>query len=111
LISEAGSKNLSAVLPSYWSKTNPVDLLETPILSAISRSFRFFADPEADGVLIIYTLQETPQPKELATRDHRSRQVVLEPIITAWIGGKEVQEGRRSSLKIISPPMRRLRMR
>ena len=47
-----------------------------------------------DGILIIYTLQKTPQPKELATAITDLAKRSSKPIITAWIGGKDVQEGR-----------------
>ena len=95
-ISEGGSQNLSVALPSYWSKTNPVDVFRDADIERYLHVIQvFLKETEVDGILVIYTLQETPQPKELATAIADIAKTSSIPIITAWIGGKEVQEGRQ----------------
>ena len=94
-ISEEGFEKLSAVLPPYWSKTNPVDVFSNADTEVYLRVIQvFLEETKVDGILIIYTLQKTPQPKELATAIIDLAKRSSKPIITAWVGGKEVQEGR-----------------
>jgi acetyltransferase len=67
-ISEEGFKNLDAVLPPYWTRVNPVDVFRDAEMERYLHVIQvFLQDPEVDGILIIYTLQETPDPKQLAT--------------------------------------------
>ena len=47
-----------------------------------------------DGILVIYTSQDTPRPKELAKAISAIARETWKPMIAAWIGGKEVQEGK-----------------
>jgi acetyltransferase len=94
-ISEEASKSLDAVLPSYWNKVNPVDVFRDAGVERYLHVIRAFSqDPDVDGILIVYTLQETPPPKELAAAIIEHAKISSKPITTAWIGGKEVQEGR-----------------
>ena len=94
-ISEEGFKSLDTVLPPYWNKTNPVDVFRDASIERYLRVLQvFLQDPGVDGILIIYTLQETQQSKELATAIIELAKMSSKPIITAWIGGREVQEGR-----------------
>jgi len=94
-ISEEGLKSLEAALPPYGSRANPVDVFRTADIERYLQVIQvFLQDPKVDGVLIIYTLQETPDPKQLATSVVDLAKMSPKPIITAWIGGREVQEGR-----------------
>ncbi len=99
-ISEEGFKNLNTVLPPYWNKTNPVDVFSNADIERYLHVVRvFLQEAEVDGILVIYTLQKTPRPKELATALTDLAKSSLKPIIAAWIGGKEVQEGKEVLLK------------
>lgn len=94
-LSEESFKVLDSILPSHWSKTNPVDVLRDADLQRYLQVIKVFLDdPGVDGLLIIYTLQETPRPKELAKEITTLARTSWKPIVTAWIGGKDVQEGR-----------------
>ncbi|HVP81079.1 MAG TPA: bifunctional acetate--CoA ligase family protein/GNAT family N-acetyltransferase [Thermodesulfobacteriota bacterium] len=94
-ISEKSRESLDAVLPPHWSKGNPVDVFRDAGMERYLHVIQvFLQDPGVDGVLIIYTLQETPQPRELAAAIIELAKMSSKPIITAWVGGKEVQEGR-----------------
>jgi acetyltransferase len=95
-LSEEGLKSLDALLPSYWSKANLVDVFRDADIERYLHVLQvFLQDPGVDGLLIIYTLQETPHPKELASTVVDLAKRASKPIITAWIGGREVQEGRQ----------------
>jgi acetyltransferase len=94
-LSEESIKNLDSILPSYWSKGNPVDVFRDSDLKRYEEVIKIFLDdPGADGILIIYTSQDTPRPKELAKAISNIARETWKPMIAAWIGGKEVQEGK-----------------
>ena len=94
-ISEENLRKLDPLLPAYWSRRNPVDVFRDADIERYLRVIgTFLDDPGVDGILIIYTLQDTPGPKELAKAVTELARAVWKPIVTAWIGGKEVQEGR-----------------
>jgi acetyltransferase len=94
-ISEENLRKLDALLPPYWSRRNPVEVFRDADVERYLRVVGVFLDdPGVDGILIIYTLQDTPGPRELAQGIAKLAKSVWKPIVTAWIGGKEVQEGR-----------------
>ena len=94
-ISQENLLKLDALLPAYWGRRNPVDVFRDADIERYLRVIgTFLDDPGVDGILIIYTLQDTPRPKELAKAVAELAKSVWKPIVTAWIGGKEVQEGR-----------------
>ena len=63
------------------------------------RSTRACADPMADGVLVIYVPQESAPSDELATAVARAAKTTWKPVITTWMGGKEVEKGRRTFIE------------
>jgi len=94
-LSEESIKNLDSILPPYWSKVNPVDVFRDSDLKRYEEVIRIFLDdPGVDGILVIYTSQDTPRPKELAKAISDIAREAWKPMIAAWIGGKEVQEGK-----------------
>jgi acetyltransferase len=95
-LSKEGLESLNAVLPSYWTRDNPVDVFRDADIERYLRVIQvFLEEPEVDGILIIYTLQETPLPKELADAIVEIASKASKPIVTAWVGGRDVQEGRQ----------------
>jgi len=94
-LSEEGLKSLDTILPPYWSKMNPVSVFRDADLNRYLQVIQVFLnDPNVDGILIIYTLQETPRPRDLAQAVADLAKTAYKPIVTAWVGGREVQEGR-----------------
>ena len=94
-MSDDHRRQLDALLPPYWSQANPVDVFrDADVKRYLDVVKVYLDDPEVDGILIIYALQETPRPKELAAAIAEAAKASWKPIVTAWVGGKEVQEGR-----------------
>ncbi len=94
-LSEESLKTLDAQLPKHWSKGNPVDVLGDAdidrYLTAINTCLN---DREVHGVIIIYTPQGATRPGELAKAIAGIAQKAFKPIITVWMGGREVEGAR-----------------
>jgi len=94
-ISEESLRKLELIVPPYCSSRNPVDVYrDADIQRYVDAVQVCLSDPGVDAVLVIYTLQDAPRPKELAEAITGLAQISYKPILTTWIGGKEVQEGR-----------------
>ncbi|MEA2053132.1 MAG: CoA-binding protein [Euryarchaeota archaeon] len=52
-------------------------------------------DPEVDGIIVIYTPQGTAQPRDLAKKVIKIAEKKLIPILTVWMGEKEVEGARK----------------
>ena len=91
---------LKAQLPPYWKPTNPLDLLRDADVERYEQAVRMcLAEPEVDGVLVIFTAQGAAEPDELAQSIVRLAKEAWKPIVTAWVGGGDVQEARKVFLK------------
>ena len=95
MLSEESIKALDAHLPQYWSKGNPVDVLGDADIDRYVKSMEIcLSDPEVDGIVIIYTPQGNTKPGELAKAIAEIAKKSFKPIITVWMGGREVEVGR-----------------
>ena len=90
---------LNNILPPYWNKGNPIDILGD------AKADRYQAvleacleDENVDGVLIIYTAQGVAEPSEIAKaivevcKSDRYRNKI---VLTSFIGYKAVEEANR----------------
>ena len=94
-LSEESLDKLSAILPPHGARENPVDVLRDADIERYVQSVKVFLDdPVVDGLLIIYTFQEKTNPDDLAKAITDIGKTTWKPIITTWMGGKEVQQGR-----------------
>ena len=90
---------LNNILPPYWNKENPIDILgdaEADRYQAVLKAC--LEDENVDGVLIIYTAQAMAEPSEVAKAivevcksDRRRNKIVL----TSFMGYKAVEEANR----------------
>jgi acetyltransferase len=95
-LSDESLKKLNSFLPSYWGKANPVDVLRDADIERYVNAVNIcLNDSAVDGVLIIYTLQDRAKPNELAKAITEISKKAWKPMITTWMGGKEVEEGRK----------------
>jgi len=95
-LSEDSLKQLDSVLPPYWSKGNPIDVLgDADIDRYVNALGVCVNDPEVDGVLVAYTPQGAAKPDELAKKVVEIAKSTWKPIITTWMGGGAVIEARR----------------
>ncbi len=89
---------LNKILPPYWSKGNPVDILgdaKADRYKAVVKAC--LDDKNVDGLLIIYTPQGVANPAEIAKTIAKLRKSrgSHKTILTSFMGHEEVEEANR----------------
>jgi acetyltransferase len=93
--SEETIKALNGVLPEVWSHGNPVDVIgDAPPERYRAAVDICLNDPGVDGAIVILTPQAMTNPDEVAKAlidlaDHHKK-----PILTSWMGGKQIENAR-----------------
>lgn len=86
---------LNKVLPANWSKGNPVDIIGDADPQRYAQAVRICTkDPNVDGLLVILTPQSMTHPSHVAHELVKLAHHSDEPILAAWMGEDDVQEGR-----------------
>jgi acetyltransferase len=88
-------KKLNKILPPYWSYRNPIDMLGDASADLYRQVFKICIQAkEVDGLLIMSAPQALSDSSETALGlvDLIKNQPI--PIITAWVGGADMQKGR-----------------
>jgi len=86
---------LDEVLPSYWSRSNPIDICEDATTERFRKVLEIcFKDLKADGFLIIYTSIGAASPAEAAKTVAETSKGIDKPILTSWLGEEDVEEAR-----------------
>jgi acetyltransferase len=94
-LSDESMQQLNDVLPPFWSKGNPVDVLGDADAARYARAIDVcLADSGVDGVLVICVPTNTAPPDEVAQAVIDSAKKAWKPIVTAWMGAQEVRAGR-----------------
>jgi acetyltransferase len=105
---------LDAVLPSGWSRTNPIDIL----VDASPERYRHVMEiclnaDEIDGILIILSPNGLNRPTEVAETLVNLLAGTFRPVVTSWMGGSDVEAGRRilngASIPTFDTPERAVR--
>jgi acetyltransferase len=100
MLSAETIEGLSKVLPPYWKQGNPLDILRDADAKRFSTALRIcLQDHGADGVLVIFTPQGIAAPDEIARAVADVAKAAWKPVITTWMGGGNVQEGREALLQ------------
>ncbi len=95
MLSDDSIRRIDTFSPPYWSRANPVDVLgDADIARYLGALDTCLRDPEADGVLVIYVPQASAPSDELARAVAEAAKSTWKPVITTWMGGKEVEKGR-----------------
>jgi len=108
-LSDETRRLLDEVLPSYWSKSNPVDICEDATADRFRKVFEIcFNEKNADGFLVIYTPIGAARPAETAEILAEASRMVDRPLLTSWLGEEDVREARsilqRSGIPTYSTP-------
>jgi acetyltransferase len=94
-IGEETVQALNEVLPATWSHRNPVDIIGDASPERYREAIDIcLKDPEVDGVLVILTPQAMTRPLEVAEAVVEAATKNRKPIITSWMGGKQVNPAR-----------------
>ena len=94
-LSADSMNQLNAFLPPYWSKANPVDVLGDATVDRFTKALAIcLGDPMVDGVLVIYVPLDSAPSTQLAQAVAESAKKASKPVISTWMGGERVEEGR-----------------
>ncbi len=94
-LSEETIRALDETLPSYWSRSNPVDICEDATVERFRRVLEMcFKDPSIDGYLVIYTPIGAAGPAETAKVLVEAARNADKPVLTSWLGEEDVREAR-----------------
>ncbi len=95
-LSDETMRELNEVLPPYWSRSNPVDILGDADEVRYSDAMRIcLKDKHIDGVLVILTPQAMTNSTEIAKRIVQEAKDHKKPILASWMGSSLVEEGKR----------------
>jgi acetyltransferase len=87
---------LNQVLPTYWSKSNPIDILgDASVERYVAAIDIVIKDPSVHGIVIIYTPQGVATSVDLAKAISKTAKKSTKPILTAMMGSKEVEKARQ----------------
>ena len=94
-LSEETKRVMDANLPPYWSHGNPIDILGDADTKRYELAVKTcIADPNVDGLLVIYTPQGTTQPTNLAETVTEIAADRRKPMLTVWMGEESVRAAR-----------------
>lgn len=87
---------LRLVLPPAWGGGNPIDILG----DADSQRYKtavdiVLKDPSVDGALVVLSPQEMTNATQTAESVLQMARQCKKPVLTSWMGGESVEEGRR----------------
>jgi acetyltransferase len=89
-------KALNKALPEVWSHSNPVDIIgEAPPERYRAAVDICLKDPGVDGTIVILTPQAMTQPDEVAKELIDLADKHKKPILTSWMGGKQIRDARK----------------
>jgi len=97
-LSQKTMEMLNRVLPHYWSKGNPIDILGDAKADRYKAVVEACLDDEnVDGLLIIYTPQGVANPIEVAKSivELRKSRHSYKTVLTSFMGHEEVEEANR----------------
>ena len=94
-LTELTMRTMDANLPPYWSHGNPLDILGDADVTRFEVAVRTcVADPNVDGLLVIYTPQATTKPNVIAEAVTKIAADRRKPMLTVWMGEESVREAR-----------------
>ena len=91
-LSDKSMEQLNQVLPPFWSKGNPIDVLGDADAARYGKAIKIcLDDSEVDGVLVIYVPMDIAPPDEVARAVIDNAKDMWKPVIAAWMGGQKVR--------------------
>jgi acetyltransferase len=90
-LSDQTIQTLDNLLPPFWSRSNPVDLVGDAKADQYAAAVEaLIKDPNNDALLIILTPQATAEPMATAERLRLLVSTHQKPILACWMGGDAV---------------------
>ena len=95
-LSETTTLSLDTMLPAAWSHGNPIDILGDASPDRFKKTITtVIKDSGTDGLLVILTPQDMTNPSATARAMKFLSEQKKKPVITSWMGGKTVEEGKK----------------
>lgn len=89
-------RKLDEVLPSYWSRSNPIDIIGDADHKRYLQSVKICIEaPEINGLLVILVPQALNDPANIAKMLADFLRNNPFPVFTSWLGGPGVEKGRQ----------------
>jgi acetyltransferase len=107
-------KELDKILPPYWSKRNPIDILGDSTPDLYRKVVEICLDAkEVNAILIMSAPQALADTAEVAAATVDLIREKSLPVFTSWVGGTEMQKGReifnRAGIPTFDSPERAVR--
>ncbi len=94
-LSDDSMREISSFLPPYWSHANPIDILGDARVESYAKALSVaLSDSMTHGILIIYAPLESAPSDQVATTVAETAKGWAKPVITTWLGAKEVENAR-----------------
>ncbi len=105
---------LDQVLPPYWSRGNPIDILGDATPQRYAEAIKICRQDESiDGLLVIFTPQGVTDPAETAMAVVEACKGARKTLLTSWMGEEDVEEANqilnRNKLPTYSTPERAIK--
>jgi acetyltransferase len=93
-LSEQTIAELDKVLPSVWSRGNPIDIIGDAEPARYAKSLEIAAkDPNSDGLLVVLTPQAMTDCTQTAEHLRPYAKLGDKPVLASWMGGVDVAAG------------------
>ena len=86
-------KKLDEVLPPYWSRNNPIDILGDAGADRYVQALERINPEETDGLLVILNPQAMTDPADVARNVVDAAGELAMPVFASWMGGRDVSRG------------------
>ncbi len=94
-LSKASIENLPALLPSYWTRKNPIDLNYDASPELYGQAIKILAkDPEVANVLVMYAPSLTEDSLRIADAVVQASKGTRLNVFTCWLGQSTVMDAR-----------------
>jgi len=94
-VSDSASAALDEVLPSSWSRGDPVDVIGDADPQRLARAFEIVAaDSENDAVLVLFCPTARAGSEQAARALLGPIAATRKPVVLAWLGGDDAAKGR-----------------
>jgi acetyltransferase len=85
---------LNAVLPAFWSRNNPIDILGDASPERFAKTIEICIDAnQFDGLLLILAPQALTRPEDVAEKITEIMRQRTFPLFAAWLGGRAMAKG------------------
>lgn len=113
-LSPKTTQALDQILPNYWSRGNPIDILGDATPERYAEVIKICRqDDNINGILIIFTPQGITNPAEAALAVVEACKGASRTILTSWMGEQDVEEANeilnRNGLPTYSTPERAIK--